>query len=88
MSKREDIKQLVLDYHNSTDESLKRMVSPLISDIEYLLSKLEIADIALEEFVGKHFHGGSKENRDDYVALGIPTADIFKLKQALNQILI
>lgn len=53
-------------------------------DVADLLSLIAKYENAINEFVDKHFHGGSKANRSDYVGLGIPTADIYKLREAVR----
>lgn len=39
---------------------------------------------AVKEFLGQHFHGGSKADRSDYV-VSVPTRDIYSLKRALEE---
>lgn len=63
---------------------LQESYESALRENERLLEHNKALVEALEGFVGKHFHGGSKANRSDYVAWGIPTADIYKLKEALT----
>lgn len=54
-------------------------------DIDTLLSLIDKYEKAISEFTVKHFHGGSKANRTDYVNCGIPTADIYKLWESIRK---
>lgn len=71
------VKTLNKYLQESYEDSLKENVR--------LLNLADKYKNAIVEFTDKHFHGGAKANRDDYVNFGIPTADIFKLRQALGK---
>jgi hypothetical protein len=63
------------------DEMLDR-VFDLIDERDRLRRDNERMREALEVFVGKHYHCGSKANRPDYMAM-VPTEDIWALREAL-----
>jgi hypothetical protein len=46
--------------------------------------KYEILLQAVEKFVDKNFHGGSKSSREDYVVM-VTAKDIYDLREALRQ---
>lgn len=70
--------------YDAVREKAKIFEDNAVEHVRTLLSQLDTYESEIKEFTDKHFHGGSKANRTDYVALGIPTADIYKLWSCLK----
>jgi hypothetical protein len=69
----------MIDHHRRKLAELYKDADP--RHIEALIGERDRLRAAIQEFVGKHFHGGSKANRPDYTAM-VPTEDIYKLRAA------